>query len=97
MAAVWNFCKSKSVCDAGPDEPKEEDPENATEEPQKQGHGGCGHIQPAIRKEGLKLFLQYKKAKDDDEVMHEHRRYSRCSHFTLGQGKSAGEAIVFRI
>ena len=34
----------------------------------KKGHGGCGHLQPQIRKEGLKLFLQYKKPKDEDEV-----------------------------
>ena len=34
----------------------------------KKGHGGCGHIQPTIRKEGLKLFLNYKKLKDEDEV-----------------------------
>jgi DNA-directed RNA polymerase II subunit RPB1 len=52
------------VCE--PDEPKE-DGENPDEEAKK-GHGGCGHIQPQIRKEGLKLFVQYKKAKDDDEV-----------------------------
>ena len=48
-----------------PDEPKEEDAEG--DEPKK-GHGGCGHIQPTIRKEGLKLYLNYKKQKDDDEV-----------------------------
>jgi len=34
----------------------------------KKGLGGCGHLQPQIRKEGLKLFLQYKKPKDEDEV-----------------------------
>ncbi|KAF4604458.1 DNA-directed RNA polymerase II subunit rpb1 [Pleurotus pulmonarius] len=30
-------------------------------------HGGCGHTQPQVRKEGLKLFVQYKKSKEDDE------------------------------
>lgn len=34
----------------------------------KKGRGGCGHVKPRLRKEGSKLFLQYKKAKDDDEV-----------------------------
>ena len=34
----------------------------------KKGHGGCGHLQPQIRKEGSKLFLQYRKPKDEDEV-----------------------------
>jgi hypothetical protein len=65
MAVVWAHCKTKMVCE--PDDPKEEgvDPDN--EEP-KRGHGGCGHIQPQVRKEGLKLFVQYKKTKDDDDV-----------------------------
>lgn len=34
------------------------------EEPPK-GHGGCGHVQPQIRKEGLKLFMVYGKGKDE--------------------------------
>jgi DNA-directed RNA polymerase II subunit RPB1 len=57
------------ICD--PDEPKE-DGENAENEEPKKGHGGCGHVQPQIRKEGLKLFVQYKRPKDDDEVRHIH-------------------------
>lgn len=66
MAAVWNFCKAKNVCE--PDEPKDEEEDVNADPTAKKGHGGCGHIQPAIRKEGLKLFLNYKKLKDDDEV-----------------------------
>ena len=65
MAVVWAHCKTKMVCE--PDDPKEEGADPDTEEPKK-GHGGCGHIQPQIRKEGLKLFVQYKKSKDDDDV-----------------------------
>lgn len=53
------------VCE--PDDPKDEGAEPDADEVKK-GHGGCGHIQPQVRKEGLKLFVQYKKAKDDDEV-----------------------------
>lgn len=64
MASVWNFCKTKMVCEA--DEPKEET-EGGEHAEEKRGHGGCGHLQPQIRKEGLKLFKQYKRAKDDDE------------------------------
>ena len=64
MQAVWNFCKSKMVCE--PDEPKDE-AEGGEDEPKK-GHGGCGAAQPVIRKEGLKLFVQYKRGKDEDEV-----------------------------
>ncbi len=88
MAIVWAHCKTKMVCE--PDDPKEEgvDPDN--EEP-KRGHGGCGHVQPQVRKEGLKLFVQYKKTKDDDDVcllfflsfhlgcLLYSRRSSRCS------------------
>ena len=60
------------VCE--PDETKE-DGEGAENEEPKKGHGGCGHVQPTVRKEALKLFVQYKKPKDDDEV-----RVSSLSH-----------------
>jgi DNA-directed RNA polymerase II subunit RPB1 len=53
------------TCDA--DDPKEEGADPDAEEPKK-GHGGCGHQQPVIRKEGLKMFVQYKRSKDDDDV-----------------------------
>ncbi len=65
MQAVWNYCKSKMVCE--PDEPKDENEGGDQEEPKK-GHNGCGAAQPQIRKEGLKLFVQYKRGKDEDEV-----------------------------
>ncbi|KIK43849.1 hypothetical protein CY34DRAFT_803352 [Suillus luteus UH-Slu-Lm8-n1] len=64
MAVVWAHCKTKMVCET--DEPKEDGAEGDADEPKK-GHGGCGHVQPAIRKEGLKLFVQYKRPKDEDE------------------------------
>ena len=67
MQVVWNFCKSKMICE--PDEPKDEN-DNEAEEPKK-GHGGCGAAQPQIRNEGLKLFVQYKRSKDEDEVLKE--------------------------
>ena len=65
MAVVWSHCKTKMICE--PDEPKEEGADPEVEE-LKKGHGGCGHAQPQIRKEGLKMFVQYKKTKDDDDV-----------------------------
>ena len=65
MQAVWNYCKSNMVCE--PDEPKDENEGGDQDEPKK-GHGGCGAQQPQIRKEGLKLFVQYKRGKDEDEV-----------------------------
>jgi DNA-directed RNA polymerase II subunit RPB1 len=69
MNVVWNHCKTKMVCET--DEPKEEGEgaeENGNYKEVKKGHGGCGHIQPLIRKEALKLFVQYKKSRDDDDV-----------------------------
>ncbi|EIN13283.1 beta and beta-prime subunits of DNA dependent RNA-polymerase [Punctularia strigosozonata HHB-11173 SS5] len=71
MAVVWGHCKGKMVCEA--DDPKEEGDGQDGEEPVKKGHGGCGHHQPLIRKEGLKLFVQYKKSKDDDEDLKAHQ------------------------
>ena len=65
MQAVWSFCKGKMICDA--DEPDKEGEGHEQDEPKK-GHGGCGAQQPLIRKEGLKLFVQYKRGKDEDEV-----------------------------
>ncbi|KAJ7451085.1 DNA-directed RNA polymerase II, subunit 1 [Mycena latifolia] len=64
MAVVWAHCKTKMVCE--PDDPKDENADPDGEEPKK-GHGGCGYVQPQIRKEALKLFAQYKKPKDDDD------------------------------
>ncbi|TEB32505.1 hypothetical protein FA13DRAFT_1790800 [Coprinellus micaceus] len=60
MAVVWRHCKTKVVCST--DEPEGKGAEGEGEEPKK-GHGGCGHIQPLIRKEGLKMFVQYKETK----------------------------------
>ena len=75
MQAVWNYCKSKMVCE--PDEPKDENDGGDQDEPKK-GHGGCGAQQPLIRKEGLKLFVQYKRGKDEDEVCSEHTYAYSC-------------------
>jgi hypothetical protein len=63
---------------------KEEGADAENEEP-KRGHGGCGHIQPQIRKEGLKLFLQYKKTKDDDDVCPKFYRLSDADVVTGNQ------------
>ena len=68
MSVVWNHCKSKNHCE--PDVIEENEGEVPDEVvPVKKGHGGCGHVQPQIRKEGLKLFLQYKKTKDEDDMV----------------------------
>ncbi|KAJ6451309.1 DNA-directed RNA polymerase II, subunit 1 [Mycena sanguinolenta] len=66
MAVVWAHCKTKMVCDL--DEPKDENAETEGEPRHKKGHEGCGHLQPQIRKEALKLFALYKTPKNGDDV-----------------------------
>ena len=68
------------VCEA--DEQRDEGDLDGDEP--KKGHGGCGHLQPQIRKEGLKLFLQYKKPKDEDEVCGRHVGLGRVLIGVLG-------------
>ncbi|KZO99631.1 beta and beta-prime subunits of DNA dependent RNA-polymerase [Calocera viscosa TUFC12733] len=63
LQVVWEYCKGKMLCESDDMKEEEEDPEK----PQRPSHGGCGHIQPLIRKDGLKLFLVYKKRKGDDD------------------------------
>jgi DNA-directed RNA polymerase II subunit RPB1 len=65
MAKVHDHCKGKMICDSSePTGPDNTPHENVPEGLQKIG---CGHVQPLIRKEALKLFMVYKKTKDDDE------------------------------
>lgn len=92
MAAVWAFCKTKTVCE--PDEPKDEEEGGVGDEAVKKGHGGCGHIQPNIRKEGLKLYLQYKKVKDDDEVSCMLTPGRLFAYRFIGKSESTGEEII---
>lgn len=80
MQVVWNYCKGRMVCE--PDEPKEENDQMDVEEVKK-GHGGCGAAQPLIRKEGLKLFVQYKRSKDEDEVCLDGVYWFHANHWFL--------------
>ncbi|CAH6720811.1 DNA-directed RNA polymerase II subunit RPB1 [[Candida] jaroonii] len=52
--AVWSVCKTKMICEADP-----EDVEN--------GRGGCGHTQPTVRRDGLKLWGTWKQNKMEEE------------------------------
>lgn len=62
LAVVHSLVKTKNTCemDAVPDEGDAVPDEGPTK-----GHGGCGHVQPQIRREGLKLFMVYAKGKDE--------------------------------
>lgn len=90
MAAVWVHCKTKMVCE--PDDLKDEGEPEAEDPNVKKGHGGCGHVQPVIRKEGLKLFVQYKKAKDDDDV----RSLSVLAYLTSDSMSAGGQVDAAR-
>ncbi|KAA8901402.1 hypothetical protein TRICI_006078 [Trichomonascus ciferrii] len=60
--AVWSLCKAKMVC--------ETDNVGASEEDTKPkiSHGGCGNVQPTIRRDGLKLVGTWKRDKNADEA-----------------------------
>lgn len=69
---MWSLCKTKMVCDVDP--PLDED----SNEPQYQ-RGGCGSIQPSIRKDGLKLWGTWKKANMDEETENLERKQVHAS------------------
>ena len=55
---VWNMCKTRMICDPGN---TEEDQEDQNQEAKGgHNHGGCGHRQPIIRREGLRLYVSFK-------------------------------------
>lgn len=106
MQKVWEHCKGKKICEA--DEPKDDaDPVNEGLIA-KGGHGGCGHIQPDVRKEGLKLFLVYKKNSDEDDavniplfsspvVLPFSTRYVSISRLSGCEEQASGKATVPRV
>ena len=77
--AVWNLCKTKMVCEVDPpDEDDDEDmglngPNGADKKP-KFRRGGCGSIQPTIRKDGLKLWGTWRRNSVDDDTEQIERR-----------------------
>lgn len=62
LAVVHALVKGKNTCEM---DVIDEDQQLAEGEEPPKGHGGCGHVQPQIRKEGLKLFMVYGKGKDE--------------------------------
>jgi DNA-directed RNA polymerase II subunit RPB1 len=63
--AIHRLCKVKTTCD--PDEAPEDnqDPKDAMKKG-KRSHGGCGNLQPTVRKDGLKLTGTWTYPKDAD-------------------------------
>ncbi|MCJ1486148.1 DNA-directed RNA polymerase II subunit rpb1 [Schaereria dolodes] len=62
--AIWKLCKPKMICETM--SVAEDDDMGKTKEP-KHDHGGCGNIQPEVRREGLKLTGTWKAQKGDEE------------------------------
>lgn len=59
---VWNICKTKMVCETG-----QQLGEDGIDVPVEGGHGGCGHRQPIIRREGLRLYVSFKASQSEDQ------------------------------
>ena len=62
--AVWTLCKAKMVCEA----------DTAEEEANQTGRGGCGHTQPTVRRDGLKLWGSWKQNKNYEDSEQPERR-----------------------
>ncbi|GAM90704.1 hypothetical protein ANO11243_087490 [Dothideomycetidae sp. 11243] len=65
--AIHRLCKPKLTCDVSeaPDDNGFEDPKDALKKA-RPSHGGCGNLQPSIRKDGLKLTGTWTWPKDAD-------------------------------
>lgn len=63
--AVWRLCKPKMICESNAST-EEDAPSDEPKKP-KHDHGGCGNIQPEIRREGLRLTGTWKAQKGDEE------------------------------
>lgn len=64
LTYVYDLCKGKHICEGGEDMDigKEgDDGKKGT------GHGGCGHYQPSIRRQGLDLTAEWKNANEDTQ------------------------------
>lgn len=70
------------TCEA--DEVKDEEQEGGPPAETKKGHGGCGHHQPQVRKEGLKLFFSYKKQNDEEVGLLDLRLFVTFDSLHLG-------------
>jgi DNA-directed RNA polymerase II subunit RPB1 len=62
--ALWNICKSKTVCETSP-APDGDDMDKS--KAPKHDHGGCGNVQPTIRRKALELIGTWKVRKGDED------------------------------
>lgn len=78
LTFIYDLCKTKTVCEGGEDidqlKPHQQGDFNnidivKTEEDEKKklAHGGCGRVQPQIRRAGLELTAQWKHTNEDTQ------------------------------
>ncbi|OZJ04949.1 DNA-directed RNA polymerase II subunit rpb1 [Bifiguratus adelaidae] len=70
LKAVWDICSKKMVCEGGDDMQVDSGMNGDIDH---KSHGGCGHKQPTIRKDGLKLYANFKAGTSGDESAQEGR------------------------
>ncbi|EEQ89817.1 hypothetical protein RJZ56_001697 [Blastomyces dermatitidis] len=63
--AIWRLSKDVLICEADPS-PDDDDPFGKEPSKPVHSHGGCGNIQPQIRKEGISLVGTWKPSKNRD-------------------------------
>ncbi|PVU89228.1 hypothetical protein BB561_005480 [Smittium simulii] len=81
LKLIWDLCQSRTVCEASEPEDRAGNNENLNEaeksrnlidgiigSKRSRGHGGCGHKQPVIRKDGLKLTAAFKHSSGEEGV-----------------------------
>lgn len=77
LAMIYDLCKTKTVCEGGEDidqlKPQQHDfnsidiVKTEDDEKKKLAHGGCGRVQPSIRRSGLELTAQWKQTNEDTQ------------------------------
>lgn len=64
LTYVYDLCKGKNICEGGEDMDIGKEGEEGK---RGSGHGGCGHYQPSIRRQGLELTAEWKHANEDTQ------------------------------
>jgi len=65
--AIHRLCKPKLICETDAPEDENNGELNLKDTAKKHKHGGCGNIQPEVRKEGLSLIGTWKMQKNEDD------------------------------
>ncbi|XP_055313031.1 DNA-directed RNA polymerase II subunit RPB1 [Sitodiplosis mosellana] len=66
LTYVYDLCKGKKICEGGEDMDLAKDAAQA-DPTKKQGHGGCGHYQPSIKRSGLELTAEWKNVNENSQ------------------------------